>query len=338
LQNKQQCANVYISMPAHTSPESISVIPASFYEQHQPDIAQLLDITGVGQEKAATLDTAVKATQPWVKGDHGLDSYSFDFTDEQHQELPELFNTFDMVEQRDLPAGHYDQVWVYGAVHLGNDKRLKFLADMLTNGGVSTDRIVLLGGERKMDEREPEDLNKNLARLGQKQSVDAWLQGFLAKPQTEVDESDMLRVAALDHLGPLALRKQFLRVGTEDSWRTSTPVTFSEFDWQSTPLTLVHSRATSRKDGQPRHTTETCTQDGAELYIPEGRSDAKIAIISSQPHLERMEKTVKRVLQTIGREVELVAGGPGTTAETGDTIYLGEVARNLYEDQQAITA
>ena len=315
----------------HFSPEQGGLVG---YDPRQ--MASLFSILSLPLGAVANLETAVAATQPWVKGDHGHESYDFGLNDDQRNALWGIYHARDMVEQRALPAGHYDQILVFGAVHIGNDKRLAYLRNTFEGGDVSTDRIVLLGGERAMfPEREPEDVAQSIASVLQKQHADTWFQKFIQKSPEAIDETDLLRLAALDHLGPMVLKQLRLHIGEELKWRTKTPVVRTEFGWQGVPLTLSHSRAHPRKDGDPRHTTESCVVDWLIELQP--KLGSKVAIIGSQPHLDRMTMTVQRVLHGKGREdIQITAGGPNTTDATGHTIYLGEIARAEYERLQLL--
>ena len=306
-----------------------------FFDQHQDTLQQLGAVVGLPNNFLSSLETAVALTQPWVQGDHGHGSYEFNLTAEQKPVLQQHFEALDLVEQHDLPAGHYDQILVLGAVHLGNDKRLRYLRQMMDRGDITTDRIVMMGGERKMfQEREPEDVLKSLESLHAKDYSDGWLTNFMKKPPAERDETDLLRLAALDHLGPLAVKQMYLRHGAYDPSKLTVPQYRSDFEWCKTPVSLTHTELTDRKNGDARHTTEKCIQDWVKIFEPAPGST--MGFISSQPHLERMVRSARRVLLSLNRDIKLVPGGPGTTLQTGETIYLGEVARSLYEDKEAL--
>lgn len=306
-----------------------------FFDQHQDTLQQLGAVVGLPNNFLGSFETAVDLTQPWVQGDHGHDSYDFNLTENQKTVLQHHFEALGLVEQRDLPAGHYDQILVLGAVHLGNDKRLRYLRQMMDRGDITTDRIIMMGGERKLfEKREPEDVLKNLESLQSKGYHDGWLSNFLNKPLAEIDETDLLRLAALDHLGPLAVKQMHLRLGVNDVRSLTVPQHRYEFEWRNIPVLLTHTQATSRKDGNARHTTEMCIEDWVKTFDPADGST--VGFISSQPHLDRMVRSAGRKLTALNKNIKLVPGGPGTTFQTGETIYLGEVARNLYEDKMAL--
>jgi hypothetical protein len=319
--------------PANQSPEP-KVVQSSFYEQYHPELTQLFDVLNLPPSDAISLETAVSVTQPWVKGDHGYDSYDFQLTAEQKEVLPNLYEKYDMVKPHDLPAGHYDQLLVFGANHFGNIKRLPFLRTTLESGGVTTDRVVLLGGQRKLyPDIETVDAVSSVRSLLGKGYTEEWFRRLLGKRLEDVDETDLLRMTIVDHLGPLALKDTINSDVLSDVKDDKLPIHRYEFDLNDLPLTLMHSRAVRRKDGTARHTTESCVADWIKTFDPP--NGARIGFISAQPHMERMKKTVERAARDADRsDLTFIASGPGTTKETGHSIYLGEVARNLYEDKQ----
>ncbi len=306
----------------------LSQHPETFFDTHRDTLDQIFEITGLGTEQTGSLEAVVNATQPWVRGDHGHDSFHFNFDDEQKHSLMQLYDKLDIAEQRDLPAGHYDHILILGAVHLGNDKRVSFLKNMVDANGVTADKIFLMGGERSIfTKREPEDVVRSLERLEAKGELKGWLTELIEKPYIEVNETDMLRIAMLDRLGPLALTGS-----SSKSTENAQAMQYDEFDWNGTPVLLTHTRAVTRKDGAARHTTEACIADWFRTFEPQ--DTAQVGFIGSQPHLDRMIRAAERKLRSLGSNLHFIAGGPGVSPETGHTIYLGEVARQLYEDLQ----
>jgi hypothetical protein len=314
--------------------EQVAALPTSFYERNEDSLNGLLETLNLPLTDGS-LSALVQATQPWVRGDHGHNGNDFPFDLSKQSELPEYYERFGLTDRVPLAPGHYNQLLVFGAVHHGNDRRLRFLSEMLADG-VSTDHIVLLGGERTMFAKdEPDNIIKTLESLEAKGTSDPWLEYFLGKPANETNETDMLRLAALDYLGPLMLKSEILSPEPEYRALTSTPVLRYEFNWQGMPLTLMHTRAIKRKDGLARHTTEACVADWVRTFRPVDGS--RVAIICAQPHLERMAKTVRRALGAVDTNIEVVAGGPAVSVGASHNIHLGEVARNLYEDLQIVT-
>lgn len=330
-----------------TGPESRGGSDIFVPHQRVPAMAGVFNALGISLNDVRDIDSAVAVTQPWVRGDHGHDSYDFgDFSWQQVGELSEAYVGLDMVEQRDLISGDEDIWAVYGAVDLGNMKRLEYVKNMLDQG-MRPKRIVLLGGERGVfPEREPEDLAASIKSIEEQGLADKWLDN--AKQRLEIavsqgnrrifTETDMLRIASIQHLGPMVVERARLNIGLEDTARTSTPINEYEFRAKDgIPVSLMHFRAQPRKDGDWRHTTESCTVGLARYFgLRYGQS---MAVIGAKPHLDRMVLTVDRSLREAGYDgIRLTSGGPGTTEQTGHSIYLGEVARWLWEVQQLVKA
>lgn len=306
----------------------------TFYGRNRallPDFFGALNMPDTSSSLKATVDK----TQPWVVGDHCQDGKDYPFTIKDDALLWQLHEECDLVERRPLPIGHYDKLAVFGAYHLGNDKRTRFLRDSL-DSGVTTDHVLLLGGERWMyPKSEPAHVVHNLEHLVARGYSDSWLERFMDKPINEVDETDLIRVAALDRLGLLAV--QGGPSSSNEDWKhTDAVLPHYDFDLHGLRVTLTHSRARARKQGEPRHTTESCIADLVRSPELRPREGERIGIICSQPHLERMTKTVLRSLFAAGVQVEVVAGGPGLTGGSQHPIILGEYARNFWEDQKLV--
>ena len=80
-----------------------------------------------------------------------------------------------------------------------------------------------------------------------------------------------------------------------------------------------------------RHTTESCIKEW--IATTEPQQGVRVGFISSNPHRDRMARSSRRAFNTAGRsDIELVAAGPACATSISDTMFLGEVARNLYED------
>lgn len=298
----------------------------TFYERHYDDLHVLGATLGMPRSTFDTLPTAVEATQPWIAGDHSRPLFHHLISPEQEPLLRDLYQRFGLKEGLSLPEGHYDQIIALGAIHLGNNRRIAFLNDAMKSNAVTTDRVVLLGGQREIyPEKEKDDIEANLESLRRKNTNDPWVRQVLADPSLLRWETDLIRLAAADHIGGLVLNK--LRLRTEN------PEIIEGYDfmWGETPVTLMHSLAAVRAHGKPRHTSESCMKDWLQAETP--REGATVGFISANPHLERTFRSARYILGQHARtDIKLVLGGSATPDSAGHNIYLGEVARHLFED------
>lgn len=312
--------------------ETVGVSKELYFNQHAKELGEVFDIVGVPEEAKTDLNRAVNETQPWIRGDHSRPQHEFRIpTDSlESQRLHELYPLLGLRDEQLLPAGHYDHILVPGAVQRGNNRRLELLNRLVAEHGVIPSHVVLMGGQRHIfEEKEKDDIEANWATVEARGTGGPWLESLKRGTATLEWETDIMRLAAIQHLGPLAVKQWHLRLAHEDH------VQRYEFEWQGVPLTLLHTLAVARKHGEARHTTEACMQDWLHTNdIPIG---AKVGFIAANPHMERMGKAAHMVLLEEGRgDVQLVVAGSAGAPNLGHNIHLGEVARNLFEDQRLL--
>lgn len=303
----------------------------SFFEQHHQTLRQLGDIVGLPKTFTSSLQTAVELTQPWVKGDHTRPDAAVALSSDQSSELRPVFADLNLKRASVLPAGSYDHIIVPGAVQLGNNGRIKFVKEAVELGEITTGDIVLLGGQRPVfGEVEAHLLTEDLRSIHEQGITDDWIKALDNQTERLIWETDFMRLAAIKHLGSLPLQQLHLRVIEDDSQPPFDVIKQYEFSWHDMPLRLLHTLATKRPNGVARPTTESCVKEWIEVAEPV--LSAVVAFISSNPHRDRMAKSCKRALASVGRDdIELVVAGPASVESLGDHVFLGEVARNLYE-------
>lgn len=300
-----------------------------FFELYQPQLREVLSIVGVPETAMNSLGEAVDATQPWVKGDHSRPLHTFHVEEANKPALRELYDQLGLVRERPLPAGHYDQIVVLGAVQSGNNRRLRFVADALRTDA-QTDGIVLLGGQRRMfAERETEEVDANIEAVIDSGKHDKLVAKFEKFGADNIWETDLIRLAAAEQLGDLTLRRLHVRLANAD------PLGRYEFALGDLPVTLLHTLAVER-NGEPRHNTEACIEDWVKTLQP--KQGSRVGFICANPHMERTTRAAQHVLNRLGRsDIQLIPAGPAAPEGIGDSMYLGEIARLLYEDQRQVT-
>jgi hypothetical protein len=300
----------------------------TFYESYKPQLGLLFEIFGLPQDALETLPSTVTATQPWALKEH-TDWDERTLAPEQSSAARKLYHDFGLVDEIPLPAGDYDNIFVLGGMQQGNNRRLAFTRQSLQRGDVRTKHLTLLSGQRPVNPSIEKGLiAENMTRLAHNGTQDPWVEKILADPAGLKWETNLLRLAAADHLGPMTLKQLHLRLGNED------PVSRFELDWNGIPTTLVHSLAVYRPGGEPRPTTVSSLKYVLTTTPPE--KGARSAFIAGNPHVERMSRDARVLLKNMQREdIELIGAGPAAIPNQDHQIYLGEVARNLYIDLQA---
>ncbi len=307
-----------------------------FIGRNRLELADLFEIVDIPREAAGNLDQAVNFTQPWVKGDHTQPQHKHFIGEDDRPRLMRLYERFGMVDEVPVPNGHYDQLLVLGGIQRGNNSRLEFLNRTMKSGRVTAGQIIFLGGQREPYENETDEIDENLQQTAE--HSDAWLKRVQEGGSTLKWESDLIRLAALAQLGNLTLKKLHLRLGNPyEGNRPPDPIKRYEFVWNGTPVSLLHTLAVERPNGEPRHTTEACIADWLATYQPP--ASARVAFVTANPHIERTALSAQVVLRKHKRQdLEFIPSGTAANPNLKETFYLGEVARLLYENQRLLRA
>lgn len=305
-----------------------SVSYQSFYNSNRNGLGILFDALGLPENAAESLEDSILATQPWARGDHTDPEQRVEIPAEHEIALHSLYGLFEMKAEQLLPPDEYDQILLLGGMHLGNNRRIE-LTKRLLEGGVLTDHVVLLGGERReRPQHERKHIVKNIAELASRQvhTVDPWVDEIVNDSTSIRWETDMLRLAASVHLGRLT---PIAQIGEGRNPERLDMICRDKL------ITLLHTQAVNRPNSdEPRHTTEACIQHW--LRVVDAPQDARVGFVTANPHIERTVKTARRALRYIGRgDIDLIAAGSAAVPRSDHHIYLGEIARNLYEDGKA---
>jgi hypothetical protein len=304
----------------------------SFFDEHRENLGVIADILHMPSNLTDSLESAVELTQPWTRGDHSRPEAPIELSQQQRAELQPLFAQFGLTSRQNLPDGDYAHILVPGAVQKGNNGRIEFVKDSFQADTITSNDVVLLGGQRTVfGEVETALLQADLAAIKQAGTIDTWIEALGGDVDKLVWETDFMRLAAVKHLGALPLMELHLRMVDTASAAPGDAVQQYEFEWHNMPLRLLHTLATQRPNGQARHTTESCVKEWVGLAQP--AEGARVGFVASNPHRERMAKSARHSLASIGREdIQIIAAGPANATGVGDHIFLGEIARNLYED------
>lgn len=300
----------------------------TFYGQHRAKLPKLFEITGVPAEAADSLETAVAATQPWARGDHIKPEQRFQIDLQDEAELRRLFDELGLVREHDLLSRHYDEILMLGGTYWGSKHRLQFLGKVLEEGGVTTDRMTLLGGEREIFDEELPVVLEDLEQL----DMDQFLDMEDGAGGTDIYwETDMLRLAAVKELGGISMKQEYIEIG-DGPGRPHV----QEFSWSGIPFSLMHTKAVER-NGKSRHTTEACVVDW--LQTTEPKRGMVVGIIAANPHTTRIGRAAYAMLERHGRgDIVLLPAGPAVLPTVQHHTYLGEIARHLYEDKRLTEA
>lgn len=307
--------------------------PRLLFRDNQKELRKIFAVLNAGS-MPLTLESIVDSTQPWAMGDHSRPAYDFsNLSEYQVGALQEVFNSLDMVSEHIVSGEEVDDLLFCAAIFAGALRRSELVARMVNIENLSPKRIMILSGERRLyPEVETDDIHKTIQEL-RLIGVDDTLVEQLVQGDVNVNslwETDLMRLAALRHMGQLTLQKTVFRQNDERS--ESPKLHYMEFDWQGVPVILNHTLAVPRKMGEARSTTEASIQDW--LYDHTPRSNAKTVLVGAQPHIQRMELATRRTVSSLGRhDIEIIPAA-SRVGSIKTSMYLGEIARWLWEEQE----
>lgn len=325
-------------------------VPDNF-RRLQNTYREVFTLLGADTDDTNTLDRAVQVSQTWIRGDYGYnDSLPVQLNDTNRETLRRLCeDDLAMGPAWDLPEGNYDTLLVFGASQFGNVRRSEQVARLLQSPAHSFGRLVLLGGERNLYQKEIPGTRRLLhGRSIQKEArQDSWLADVVDQfdahfpegcdPDSidlslyqQFGETLQMRVSVIAAMGAIIMRTETHALNVN----TGKQVGVNEFDVtmgdRTFGATLLHCPPHPRKNGPDRHTTESCVGDFTNvLGISSGET---VAFVGAQPHLFRMQMTVLRAFKRLGYGgVQVIATGPKLDEGTPVQICASEVYKTLYE-------
>lgn len=317
-----------------SSTEVVTNQPPALFDTHYDALQEVFEGMALPPNETATLDGAIELTQPWLKGDHSRPGYALEVPAQHHDRFYEIYDELGMKQELPVPAGEYHDIVLLGAVQAGNRRRVSLLLNSLEEAGITTGHVSLLGGQRRLfPEKETDDVAASFAELDEQGWHTEWSKNVRDLPVSELWETDALRLAMMEKLGPLALDRLVLRNNDSSLHDEADPISSFEFTWQGIPVSLIHSLAVERPNGDARHTTDSSVADWLERRQPP--DGANVAFINGNPHAGRMGKTILNRLRAAGRsDLRIAVAGSAASPNLGHTHYLREIAANLYEDRK----
>lgn len=286
----------------------------------------------IGAEVRTTdpITDVVAKTQLWAKGDHHDGQAVFTLTDGMQRQFLDTFAEIGMLSEVMPEGGEYDQILILGGEQRSNHARIDYLENLLQEKKVwlaDDGAIVSLGGKRPLKGREIIDIAHDLSVLEDSESP--WL-GKIKKAEMgySLEEDAAMRLALMARFaGDAVLNRMHIRLGHAD------PISHREMISAdgSNKLVFINAPAVERPLGPARHTTESTLQEWLALYPP--KTGARILFVSNNPYILRTARNAATALH--GRQdVSLdYCGAPAVIDKSIVNRCMGEIARNIYEDQ-----
>jgi hypothetical protein len=312
-------------------------VPTLLFQDKQPELRHIFRVLGY-EEFPENLDEAVNITQPWAMGDHSRPGYEHgELTEYKKTELHEIFTKLGMVKEQILGGEFVDDLVFCAAIFAGALRRAELLKRMVCDEGLKPNRIFILSGERRpYPEVEADDFYRTMEEVKLKKIDDPWIECIDVDNMKLEDfwETDMMRLAALRHLGEMSLIRTILRDEIDE--HGAPKLQYMEFDWRGIPLVMHHSLAVPRPMGLPRSTTENSIKEYADVHQP--MLNSRTVLLSAQPHMQRMALSAERTLTSVGRGDIAVLPAASRVGNIKEPMYLGEIARWLWEEREWIRA
>lgn len=332
-----------------------------FSEKYKPLIRELFDVLGhadIWSEDLTDAHLLEFMRSAWIGQEHGYAADKIQYPEDLLEGALSLMDRMSLTGGVwPKSGGQFDYTVALGATEPAMVRRADFAYE-LYRGGVGLGHEFYLVGERPRIDRDGTD--EDLLLPGKFGSNDIhtnpWVQhrvvpameGADIHPITEFDLARLVLSKMLD--GDMAPYRIDLPIASIDGRSTGEGVKLENSDMpprehldahfvvQGRDMTLINGRAVDRGgDRVPRPTTESTIREWLERYPP--KQDAKVLVVTSNPHGLRQLETFKRILAEYGREdvgFELAAAPPPATMDRKALAYngLGEVARMIEQDNR----
>jgi hypothetical protein len=325
----------------------------SFFNLHKDDVIKLFRLADSDNELPAIIDDPRVlhdyALSRWMKGDHWNPNsrYAHSVPAEDLDEFFYLVDKLQLKEEIIPPKGTaVDEVVVVGSTFSANFRRTSLAKSLIDSGRVifkEAPKICIWAGQRPSYKSEEVDF------------ADFLSQGYKDEHEVFQDETDMARFvlhtlwgsksngrlllpepvgiylpepSELQTFGSSKLQKKppISKLGLRD---------YSQYEYYipegHQTIKILNAEAVPRRQGEPRHTTESCAKEWLALNnIP---NNYTILEVNGNPHAYRINAEIKRVFSDAGRpDINIIGAAISARHDSPPSLYLGEIARILYND------
>jgi len=335
--------------PNILGPEKSNSEASSVYEEHSEEIASVFRTMG-HDITSASLDKIYKIARPWTMGDHWALQEKIQVDESKNKELMKHFERMGMVGSI-MPTGDtYNHLIVLGGTALGNDRRTQFAKGLLDKEAIKLadgGDMWFWAGQRPRLDRETPALINTKARYLEQYQEDRWLQrqsGLLESAgewgRPLATETELARLSLMGAFGPMQMRYARLQVGLQKLIEgvpvRAVPYRSFEILDPGTKIgvTILDAAAVRRPQGVPRHTTSSSATEWIKYAQP--NSGARVLVINNNPHIQRGNADIQIAFNAVGRsDLQLESAGPAALETTPAQVYLGEIARMIYNAKSA---
>jgi hypothetical protein len=327
--------------------------PLTFFETHREEIISLYSLADIDGELPDDITDPMVihdySLSRWMKGDHWNPDNKYAYSVEQ-SDLEEFYQILDRLQLREEiipPAGTViDELVIVGSTFSANFRRASLGKQLIDSGQVSfreNPNISIWAGQRPSYASEEIDFDGFLG-AGYSDVHDVFkdetdMANFVVHtlwgmaengklllpdpagiylPEPAV-EGDMLS-AQLEDIPPLS------ELGVRD---------FAQYEYllprNNHTIKILNARAVERRQGEPRHTTESSAREWLALNnIPVGYT---VLEINGNPHAYRINSEIKRVFTECGRpDIKVVSAAIAARQDSPPSLYLGEIGRILFNN------
>lgn len=326
---------------------------AKFFEPYKKELRELFSALGLSDRWSD--DPTANDFQSLLAGmigkEHGNSEDKLQFSDEQIDAAKPYLEQLGMMSEHVPPVGVVlDQTVVLGGTMAANYRRTE-LVEGAIDDGVAVGDVLYLYGQRPREKRDGtnEEIISTDGRFGGYDiSNNPWFDAY-AKGALESDDPWAMTET---HFGRVALNK--VNNGNLVPRQINLPIVIVngqstglapkmpdvpardvlDYDFvtdEGINITIMNTAAVAR-DGRPsRPKTKSTIGEWLERRAP--AENAKVMLVTGNPHAIRQTQAAYQILQEYGRgDVELIVAGTSAPANTPLQTYLGEIAALIIKD------
>lgn len=328
---------------------------ARFFEPYKTELHGLFTALGLGDRWSDDPTDAdfQQLLLQMIGKEHGNADDKLQFTDEQDAAARDYLRQLGMMNDHvPAPGSTFEQTIIMGGTMAANYRRTK-LVQTMTDQDIDVGHVVALYGQRPREKRDgtSDEIRSTTGRFsGNDLSDNSWFAAYVdealnSNDEWKLTETDFGRIALnkvmVGNLSPNRITLPIVAINGEPTklahrvdGAPARDILEYEFDDDGAlRVTLLNSAAIERAGRSPRPKTKSTVGEWLERVAPD--ENAKVLLVSGNPHALRQTQAAYQILQEYGRgDIELVVAATSAPESTPLQTYLGEVAALIIKDTE----
>lgn len=333
--------------------ETAVIRDARFFEPYKAELRGLFAALGLEDRWSddPTMTDFQALLLALIGKEHGNSVDKLQFDADRFEAAKPYLEMLGMMNEHLPPKGvHIDQTVVLGGRMAANYRRTE-LVEKAVNEGVDVGDVVYLYGQRPREQRDGtnEEIISTEGRFGGHDIAgNPWFRAYALDALESEDpwmmtETHFGRVALNKvtdgNLAPHQIHLPVIEVNGQDTglapkMHDAPARDVLDYDFvteKGVNITIMNTAAIDRGDRPSRPKTKSTVGEWLERRAPV--KDAKVMLVTGNPHAIRQTQAAYQILQEYGRsDVELIVAGTAAPANTPLQTYLGEIAALIIKD------